>query len=54
MALQIEDKYDVLQVLHPHCDFVTLMDNSTGHGKKREDGLDAGAMRKNGVGSKTI
>ena len=46
MALFIEDAYDVLKVIHPHCDFVTQMDQSAGHGKKREGGLDVSIMQK--------
>ena len=44
MALQMEDAYDVLRVIHPHCNFVTQMDQSAGHGKRREDGLEASEM----------
>ena len=52
MALQMEDAYDVLQAIHPHCDFVVEMDRSAGHGKKREDGLDANIMKKKWGGGK--
>ena len=41
MALFIEDSYDILRVIHHHCDFVVQMDHSAGHSKRREDGLEA-------------
>ena len=46
MALQMEDVYDVVSTVYPHFDFVTQMDQSAGHGKKREGGLDVSVMRK--------
>ena len=46
MALQMEDVYDVVSTVYPHFDFVTQMDQSAGHGKKREGGLDVSMMRK--------
>ena len=39
MALQCEDALDCLAVKYPHFDFLILMDQSSGHGRKREDGL---------------
>ena len=44
MALFIEDAYDILRLIHPHCDFVVQMDQSAGHDKRREDGLEAKEM----------
>ena len=44
MALQNEDVFDVLSVVFPNCDFVLLMDQSSGHGKRRQGGLDANNM----------
>ena len=35
MALQVEDAFDVLRVKYPEADFLILMDQSAGHGKKR-------------------
>ena len=46
MALQMEDVYDVVSTVYPHFDFVAQMDQSAGHGKKRERGLDVSMMRK--------
>ena len=44
MALQNEDAFDVLAIKYPHCDFLMLTDRSCGHGKRKEDGLDAKEM----------
>ena len=44
MALQIEDTFDVLSVKYPDFDFAILMDQSSGHGKKRGGGLNAMEM----------
>ena len=44
MALQIEDMFDVLSVKNPEYNFVVLMDQSSGHGKKMEGSLNAGDM----------
>ena len=44
MALQIEDAFDVLSVKYPDFDFTILMDQSSGHGKKMEGGLNAEEM----------
>ena len=46
MALQMEDVFDVLSVVYPHANFLTLMDASAGHGKRREGGLDEKVMSK--------
>ena len=42
MALQLEDCVDCLKVLYPEYDFIFLLDHSSGHAKKRVNGLDAG------------
>jgi hypothetical protein len=39
MALQFEDLVDCLKVSFPSIDFLCLFDQSSGHGKKRENGL---------------
>ena len=39
MALQIEDAFDVLSIKYPDYDFMILMDQSSGHGKRMEGGL---------------
>ena len=44
MALQIEDIFDVLSTKFPHHDFFILMDQSSGHGKEMEGGLNAMEM----------
>ena len=43
MALQIEDCIDCLKVIYPQYDYVFLLDHSSGHAKKRVNGLDAGS-----------
>ena len=40
----MEDVYDILSVRFPHCDSAILIDQSSGHRKKKEDGLDAMQM----------
>ena len=44
MALQIENVFDILCIKHPTPDFFTLMDQSSGHGRRMEGGLNAGEM----------
>jgi hypothetical protein len=44
MSIQLEDITDYLKVLYPEIEFVFLFDNSQGHSRKRDDGLDAAAM----------
>ena len=44
MALQIEDAFDVLSIKCLDYDFLILMDQSSGHGKRMEGGLNAGEM----------
>jgi hypothetical protein len=44
MKLQIEDLMDWLPVLFPGHHFILLLDQSSGHTKKREDGLDVANM----------
>ena len=44
MALQIEDVFDVLSVKYPEYNFLILMDQSSGHGKRMEGGLNAAEM----------
>ena len=39
MALQNEDVFDILSVVYPDSDFEILMDQSSGHTTKRENGL---------------
>jgi hypothetical protein len=46
MAVQTEDCMDCLQVLLPNFDHVLLFDYSSGHSKKRSNGLDANSMTK--------
>ena len=48
MILHTEDVIDCLKVMHgDEYDYVFLFDSSSGHAKKRVDGLDAKAMNKN-------
>ena len=42
--LQLEDVADVLQTLYPAFDFLFLFDQSSGHTKMREDGLNTSEM----------
>ena len=44
MAVQIEDAFDVLCVKYPEFDYFMFMDQSSGHGKKMEGGLNADKM----------
>lgn len=44
MKIQCEDFIDCLKEQFPGHDFVTPFDQSSGHAKKREDGLNAKAM----------
>ena len=44
MALQTEDAFDVLSIVYPHCDFIKLTDQSSGHGKAVKDGLEVSNM----------
>lgn len=44
MALQVEDVFDVLSVKFPEYDFLFLMDQSSGHGRMREDALNVNQM----------
>jgi hypothetical protein len=46
MKIQIEDIVDVLKVIFPNYDFLLLFDQSSGHTKKREDGLNANNMNR--------
>jgi hypothetical protein len=41
MKIQIEDLVNALKVVFPNFDFLLLFDQSSGHTKKREDGLNA-------------
>ena len=41
MKLQFEDAVDCLKIVYPGHDFLFLFDQSSGHTKKREGGLDA-------------
>jgi hypothetical protein len=44
MKIQFEDAVDCLKILYPGHDFLFLFDQSSGHTKKREGGLDAISM----------
>ena len=46
MAFQMEGVFDVLSVIYPHTDFLTLMYASAVHRKRREGGLDEKEMSK--------
>jgi len=46
MKIQTEDLIDVLKVIFPSYDFLLLFDQSSGHTKKREDGLNVGNMNR--------
>ena len=48
----MEDAFDALSVVFPHCDFVFLLDQSSRHGKSRKDGLDAKNMNLHWGGEK--
>ncbi len=41
MVLQIEDAFYILSIKYPEYNFLMLMDQSSGHGKKMEGGLNA-------------
>lgn len=43
-VIHLEDCVDCLKVMHPNNDFVFLFDHSSGHAKKRVDGLNAANM----------
>jgi len=51
MVIQFEDCVDCLQYMYPNFDYCFFFDHSSGHSKKRTDGLDASNMRK-GFGGK--
>ena len=44
MVLQIEDAFYILSIKYPEYNFLMLMDQSSGHGKKMEGGLNAEEM----------
>ncbi len=44
MALQVEDMYDVVSVKFPQYNFLLLLDQSSGHGRMREESLNANLM----------
>ena len=44
MCLQNEDCFDILRVVFPKYDYVLLMDQSSGHGKRAGDSLHAPSM----------
>jgi hypothetical protein len=46
LVTQIEDLADVVQVQYPWIPFLILVDHSSGHDKKRPDGLNANSMNK--------
>jgi hypothetical protein len=46
LVTQVEDLADVLQVLHPCVQVLMMFDHSSGHDKKRPDGLNATSMNK--------
>jgi hypothetical protein len=51
MALQFEDVVDCLQVLYPEHDLCFIFDQSSGHAKKRVDGLNVNGMNLNWGGN---
>jgi hypothetical protein len=53
MAVQTEDCMDCLKVLLPGFDHLLLFDYSSGHSKKRVNGLDVNAMAKNYGGNQS-
>lgn len=53
MAVQTEDCMDCLKVLLPGFDHLLLFDYSSGHSKKRVNGLDANAMSKSYGGTQS-
>ena len=44
MVLQVDDVYDMLVIKYPHYYFLLMLDQSSGHGKMREDALNANSM----------
>ncbi len=46
MVLQLEDCTDCLTVLYPEYDFLFLLDQSCGHDRQKEDGLNVEQMNK--------
>jgi hypothetical protein len=46
MKIQTEDLIDTLKVVFPSYDFLLLFDQSPGHTKKREDGLNVNNMNR--------
>jgi hypothetical protein len=44
MKLQLKDAVDCLNLAFPEFDFLYLLDQSSGHTKKREDGLSSHSM----------
>ena len=46
MVLQLEDCIDCMKILHPDYQCVFLFDHSSGHFRKRKNGLDTSSMRK--------
>jgi len=46
MVLQLENFVDILQHIFPQYDYMFLFDHSSGHDKKREDGLNVIKMTK--------
>jgi len=42
--IQMEDVVDMMKYLFPECDIVLEVDNSSGHGKHKSDGLNAATM----------
>jgi hypothetical protein len=52
MVLQLEDCVDCLKVLYPEIDFLFMLDQSCGHDRQREDGLNVENMNKRYGGNK--
>ena len=46
MVVQTEDCIDCLEILYPQFDYIFLFDHSSGHAKKRADGLNVTSMNK--------
>ena len=44
MSLQVEDIYDVLSIKFPQYNFLLLLDQSSGHGRMGEGGLNINTM----------
>ena len=49
MKMQFEDAVDLVKALFPGHDFLFLFDQSSGHTKKKEDGLDVSVMNESHV-----